>query len=90
MMQLLSGFAALSMAGTVMLSLLPEGSLKRTAGMVIGLLTIMCWAESISACLGLELPALGTGQALLPTSIHIENAMEEACTILAAQWEVSP
>ena len=43
MMELLTTFAAFSMAGTVLLSLLPEGGIKRTAGLAVGLLTLMCW-----------------------------------------------
>ena len=37
-MHLLATFAAFSMAGTVLLSLLPEGGIKRTAAMAVGLL----------------------------------------------------
>ena len=45
MLKPLFTFAALSIAGSGVLSLLPHGSLRKTAAMVIGLLTMLCWAE---------------------------------------------
>ena len=56
MMQTIATFAALSMAGTIVLSLLPEGGIKRTAAMAVGLVTLMCWAEGIAGLFGLENP----------------------------------
>ena len=57
LMQLLTTFAVLSMAGTVLLSLLPENGMKRTAGLAVGLLTILCWAEGIAHLLEISLDA---------------------------------
>ena len=54
MLKLLTTFAALSMAGTVMLTLLPEGGMKRTAGMAIGLLTLLCWTEGVASLFKLD------------------------------------
>ncbi len=90
MMDLLGTFAALSMAGTVVLSLLPEGGLKRTASMAVGLLMLLCWAEGIASLLGLKLPDMTEGQALAPTSISVENAAQEASAALHELWEVDP
>lgn len=90
MMKTLTTFAALSMAGTVMLSLLPEGSLKRTAGMVIGLLTLMCWAEGVAGLLGIEMDVSVPPTVLTPTSISLRQAESAAAASLAAQWEASP
>ena len=90
MMQILTTFAALSLAGTVLLSLLPEGGLKRTAGMAVGLLTLMCWAEGVASLLGLELPDVTAGSILVPTAITVEDATQEASATLAARWEEAP
>lgn len=90
MMRTLATFAALSMAGTVILSLLPEGGLKRTAGMAVGLLTLMCWAEGVASLLGLKLPDVTAESVLVPTVITVEEAAQEASAVLAAQWEDTP
>lgn len=89
-MQLLVTFAALSMAGTVVLSLLPEGGLKRTAGMAVGLLSLMCWAEGIAELLGIELSANLPATLLAPTSVSVEDAQEAATAAVASLWEVVP
>jgi hypothetical protein len=46
MLKPLYPFCALSVAASVLLSLLPHGALRKTAAMVAGLLAMMCWAES--------------------------------------------
>ena len=90
MMKLLTTFAALSMAGTVVLTLLPEGGLKRTAGMAVGLLTLLCWAEGIFSLLGLDLSAASPATVLSSTAVSIQEAATEASSALALQWEVTP
>lgn len=90
MMQLLVTFAALSMAGTVVLSLLPEGGLKRTAGMAVGLLTLMCWAEGIAELLGVELYTHSPATILTPTTVSVEEAEAAATATLTDLWEVTP
>ncbi len=90
MMDLLGTFAALSLAGTAVLSLLPEGGLKRTASMAVGLLMLLCWAEGIASLLGLSIPDISEGQALAPTSVSVENAAREASAALHEIWEVEP
>ncbi len=90
MLKMLTTFAALSLCGTVVLSLLPEGGLKRTAGMAVGLLTLMCWAEGISALLRIDLPDMQPSTALAPTAYSMEYAAAEASAVLSGQWEVSP
>lgn len=87
MMSTLATFAALSMAGTVVLSLLPEGGIKRTAGMAVGLLTLMCWAEGIAALLHIDLSATAPSTALVPTAITVESAASGAMAVLSAQEE---
>lgn len=90
MMQTLASFAALSMAGTVLLSLLPDGGLRRTAAMVIGLMTLMCWAEDILALFGRELPTVTASGALSPTSLTLQSMEEDALSAVSARWEASP
>lgn len=90
MMRLLTTFAALAMAGTVLLSLLPEGGIKRTAGMAVGLLTLMCWAEGIAALLGIDLSAEAPTTALVPTAVSVQAAESEAASALASIWEDTP
>ena len=89
-MQTLATFAALSMAGTALLSLLPEGGMKRTAGMAVGLLTLLCWAEGIAGLLGLEWAVDLPATAFSPTEVSIQSAMADVSGQLAAQWEGTP
>ena len=60
MMRLLGGFAALSLISGALSALLPEGSLRRTAAMAIGLMMLIYWAS------GLEEMARSLPEALLP------------------------
>lgn len=90
MMELLTTFAALSMAGTIILSLLPEGGLKRTAGMAVGLLTLVCWAEGIAAIFGIELMAAEPDSFLVPTAVTVQDAAAQAAARLKSQWEGLP
>lgn len=90
MLKALSTFAALSMAGTVILSLLPEGGVKRTAGMVVSLLTLLCWAEGIASLLGFSISLTPPQTALAPTAVSVEQAYGEASAALAERWEASP
>lgn len=90
MLQMLSTFAALSMCGTAVLSLLPEGGIKRTAGLAVGLLTLLCWAEGIAGLLGLEWAVDLPATAFSPTEVSLQSAMADASGQLAAQWEDTP
>ena len=87
MLRALVTFAALSMAGTVIMSLLPDGSLKRTAAMVLGLLSLLCWTEGIALLLGLSLTWNDSTITLVPTSVNVEQAHSEAAAALAERWE---
>ena len=90
MMETLATFAALSMSGTVVLSLLPEGGLKRTAGMVVGLLTLMCWAQGLAGLLGLDLSAGAPATVFSPTALSLETAALDASALLTNLWEAAP
>ena len=86
-MHLLTTFAALSMAGTVLLSLLPEGGMKRTASLAVGLLTLLCWAEGVAGLLEIDLAADLPATVLTATAVTLEDASTGA---VAALQEASP
>lgn len=48
-MEWLHPFIALTLCCGLVLSLLPEGSLRRTAALVLGLMVTLCWADSLAA-----------------------------------------
>ena len=89
-MKLLVSFAALSMASSVILSLLPEGGLKRTAGMAVGLLSVLCWAEGLSGLLGINLAAELPDSVLAPTYVSIQQAETHAAEEILSRWEAEP
>lgn len=90
MMQLLTAFAAFSMAGTVILSLLPDSGIKRTAGMIIGLLTLSSWVQGVIGLFGFTLPDVPAVSPLVPTPVSLTAAVEEASSSLAKHWENMP
>ena len=90
MLQALSTFAALSMAGTLILSLLPEGGVQRTAALVLSLLTLLCWAEGIATLLGLSFPVQDAASPLAPTAFCVESAADEAAASLSERWDATP
>lgn len=90
MLKMLSSFAALSLCGTVILTILPEGGIKRTAGMAIGLLTLMCWIQGVSALFRLDTAVSLPSTILAPTSRSLPDAAAEASAFLSSQWEITP
>lgn len=79
MLEVLSGFAALSLISGALTALLPEGSLRRTACMVVGLLMLMYWYTGLQT-LGDRLPLPGHSPAspLVPTGVTLSSPMQEA------------
>ena len=61
--------------------------MKRTAGMAIGILILLCWAEGIGALLNIKLTADFPASVLTSTTISLQDASSNA---LAALQEVSP
>ena len=90
MTQLLGRFAALSMIGTVMLSLIPSGGMKRTAAFAIGLLTLVCWAEGIAELLNIHLEIQPPASVLGSTAVMIEQTAAAAADTLCGRWEDTP
>ena len=76
-MALLKTFATLALISGALLVLLPEGSLRRTAALVMGLLMTLCWAEGLMVFLAW--PSEGTlpDTALTPTGVTVQELMPE-------------
>ena len=88
MMRLLSGFAAFSLISGSLMTILPEGSVRRTASMAVGLLMLLYWADGLSDLLsGMELFLPETPTAVL-TSTGVDLASAEAA--LESCGEVVP
>ena len=68
---------------SALLMLLPEGSLRRTAALVMGLLLTLCWAEGLATLI--RLPDSGTlpDTALSATGTSVQTAIEDAAEGLA-------
>lgn len=77
MMELLSGFAALSLVSGALTALLPEGSLRRTACMVVGLMMLMYWYTGLTS-LGDHLPV--AGQSPATPLVHTGATLPEITT----------
>lgn len=90
MTQLLGRFAALSMIGTVLLSLLPSGGMKRTTAFAVGLLTLVCWAEGVAALLNIHLEVQPPASVLTSTSVSVEQTTADAANHLIQLWEGTP
>ena len=56
MLTLLAGFAALSLISGLLMSLLPEGSLRHAASMAVGLVMLLYWAQGLQSLLA-DVPA---------------------------------
>lgn len=93
MLQMLSRFAALSLVSGLVMSLLPEGSLRRTAAMVVGLMMLIFWAEGISGAIG-ALSALPDDAGPLPlltsTGVDLADAQASAAAALTPDAEDVP
>ena len=72
-MTLLKAFAAMALLASALLMLLPEGSLRRTAALVMGLMLTLCWAEGLLALLRLPEGGALPDSALVPTGATLET-----------------
>ena len=77
MINALYTFSAMSIAGTVVLALLPRGSLRRTASMVVGLLALLLWAENFLSLLHWEYTPMDSIGVLVPTSVSLSDLQRE-------------
>ena len=93
MMDLLKQFAALSLICSLLLTLLPEGTIRRTAAMAVGLLLLLCWSEGLFILWDQQraLPAAQLqATSLAPTGLQLECLTESTSKLLQDQWEESP
>ena len=89
MLLALTSFAALSMGVTIILSILPEGGVKRTASFVLGLMTLLCWAEGIASLFAVDFPAPEAGTPLVMTALTVESVAEESAAMMEERWEIN-
>lgn len=85
-MSLLKTFAALALAAGAALTLLPEGSLRKTAALVIGLMLTLCWAEGLASLLRATDAAAwpdAPDTPLATTGVALDQAAGEAARNLA-------
>lgn len=77
-MALLKPFATMALISGALLMLLPEGSLRKTAALVMGLLLTLCWAEGLLALFRMPEGGALPDTALSPTGVTIQSAAEDA------------
>ncbi len=90
MMALLHSFSSLTLICVLLLTLLPEGSLRRTASMVVGLLMLLMWSEGLTSLLSLPDALDAPASPLVSTGARLEASEASARHALAAMWEESP
>lgn len=83
MMQLLAGFAALSMISGALMTLLPEGSLRHTASMAVGLIMLLYWAQGLQELCD-ALPALSALPSTALTASGVSLTQAEAALMQEA------
>lgn len=72
-MEWLHPFIALTLCCGVLLTLLPEGGLRRTAALVVGLMLTLCWADSLATLFHWPQPeSIATGL-LTETGYHASD-----------------
>ena len=67
-MELIRSFAALSLACGAALLLLPEGSLRRTASLAMGLVLALCWLQGLMGLFRLNLDVDAPETILVPSA----------------------
>ena len=90
MTALLRSFASLALVSGVIMSLLPEGSIKRTAAMTVGLLMLLCWLEGLQGLLPLPEGTLPPYSPLSGTGMTLASASAAARESMQALWEATP
>lgn len=76
-MEWLHPFIALTLCCGVVLTLLPEGTLRRTAALTLGLMMMLCWADSLTDLLHLPQFSSPAATVLEETGASIHTALEE-------------
>lgn len=76
-MPLLKTFATMALIAGALLVLLPEGSLRRTAALAMGLLLTLCWAEGLMAWLRQPPDGALPDSALSPTGVTVQQIADD-------------
>lgn len=84
-MDWLHPFIALTLCCGVILTLLPDGSLRRTAALVIGLMMTLCWADSLSTLFKWPSITQTSGSMLTDTGWHANEALADDARTLGGE-----
>ena len=76
-MALLKTFATMALIAGALLMLLPEGSLRKTAALVMGLMLTLCWAEGLMALFQLPEGGAYSGTALTSTGTTVQAIADD-------------
>ena len=90
MIELLKAFSALAMLSSALLTLLGEGSLRKTAALVFGLLLMLCWAEGLLSLTVPADPTTAETAALQRTGLTLTQAEANALQFLTPEVTPSP
>lgn len=82
-MALLKSFVTLALISGALLVLLPDGSLRRTAALVMGLLLTLCWAEGLMGLLHPQEDGGVPDTALSGTGMTMEQVVDAAVGTLS-------
>lgn len=85
MLQLLAGFAALSLISGALMNLLPEGSLRHTASMAVGLVMLLYWVHGLQSLVA-DFPA----QSILPATVLTSTGVSLPQAEASLMQEASP
>lgn len=78
MIELLRTFSTLALISGAVLTLLPEGSMRKTAAMALGLMITLCWAQGLLKLLDLPDISPSVFSALSPTDLSLADAEAKA------------
>ena len=74
---LLKAFATLALISSALLVLLPEGTLRRTAALVMGFLLTLCWSQGLIALLQSSPSGQAPDTALSPTGVTVQAIADQ-------------
>lgn len=89
MIELLRTFSTLALISGAVLTLLPEGSLRKTAALALGLMITLCWAQGLMNMLDLPEASPSSASALAPTFLSLADAEAEVLAAMQAAAEVT-
>lgn len=78
-------FIALALCSGAVMTLLPQGSLRKTAALVIGLMMTLCWAECVASLLDWPDWTLSSAPALTETGYSYEAALASLAETLGGE-----